>query len=265
MRPGRSRRTPGRDGREHHGNRNHSFDFASSVVLVTAAAPVTGRRKALLEETLQSAEPERALAIPADLSDKNQIAELVDQVVRHFGRIDVVVSNASGLAMGSIVDLDDADWEELRASTVDAFFHLAKHTLPVPAENGGNLVAVSSTTGIRGEWNQAAYSAAKAAVSNFVRSLALDWGPVGVRLNAVAPSLTWSDRTGLLKDDPELHDKAVDRISLGRLGEPEEVALAVLFLASDAARFVTGAVLPVDGGTSAAAGQFRYDPQAPPS
>jgi meso-butanediol dehydrogenase / (S,S)-butanediol dehydrogenase / diacetyl reductase len=253
------------------------FDFSSSVVLVTgggtgigraiarafldagASVVVTGRRKELLDETLRGVEPGRASAIPADLREKDQIVDLVEQVVRQFGRLDVVVSNASGLAMGSIVDLDDTDWDDLRAGTVDAFFHLAKHTLPVLAANGGNLVAVSSATGVRGEWNQAAYGAAKAAVTNFVRSLALDWGPAGVRLNAVAPSLTWSDRTSLLKDHPELHAKAVERIALGRLGEPEEVALAVLYLASDAARFVTGAVLPVDGGTSAAGGQFRYE------
>jgi meso-butanediol dehydrogenase/(S,S)-butanediol dehydrogenase/diacetyl reductase len=259
---------------------NARFDFSSSVVLVTgggtgigraiarafldagATVAVTGRRKELLDETIRGVAPEKAVAIPADLADKHQIDDLVDGIVDRYGRLDVVVSNAAGLAMGSIVDLDDADWDQLRGGIVDAFFHLAKRTLPVLAEHGGNLVAVTSTTGMRGEWNQAAYGAAKAAVSNFVRSLALDWGTAGVRVNAVAPSLTWSDRTNLLKDYPQLHEQAVGRIALGRLAEPEEIALAVLFLASDGARFVTGAELPVDGGTSAAAGQFRFDPSS---
>lgn len=257
------------------------YDFSSSVVLVTgggtgigraiarafldagATVVVTGRRKELLDETVQGAAPGRAAVVPADLRDSDQIAGLVEETVRRFGRVDVLVHNASGgPSLNSVVDLDDAGWHDLRSSTLDAFFHLAKHTLPILAEHGGNVVAVSSTTGLRGEWNQAAYGAAKAAVTNFVRSLALDWGGAGVRLNAVAPSLTWTDRTEVLKAYPELHAKAVERIALGRLGEPEEVAAAVLFLASDAARFVTGAVLPVDGGTSAAAGQFRTDPGA---
>jgi meso-butanediol dehydrogenase / (S,S)-butanediol dehydrogenase / diacetyl reductase len=256
------------------------YDFTDSVVLVTgggtgigratarafldagATVAVTGRRKDALDEAVQDAASGRSAVIPADLRDSDQIADLVAEVVRRFGRLDVLVHSAAGLAMGPITDLDDTGWEDLRSGILDAFVHLTRRTLPILAEHGGSVVAVSSTTGLRGEWNQAAYGAAKAAVSNLVRSLALDWGPSGVRLNAVAPSLTWSTRTELLKDHPELHAKAVERIALGRLGEPEEVAQAVLFLASDAARFVTGVVLPVDGGTSAAAGQFRYDPSA---
>jgi len=110
-------------------------------------------------------------------------------------------------------------------------------------------------SGERGDWGQAAYNATKAAISNFVRSLALDWGAEGVRLNAVAPAFTLTELTEGVGRDPESLAPLVNRIALGRPGEPEDVAPAVLFLASDAARYVTGVVLPVDGGTSASTGQ----------
>ena len=251
------------------------YDFTDSVVLVTgggtgiglaitraflaagATVVVAGRRKETLDEALRDAPSERAVAIPTDLADKGQIGELVDEVVRRFGRLDVVVSNAAGYAPGEITDLDDADWEAMRATNVDGFFHLAKKTLPVLARSGGNLVAVSSVSGQAGDWGQAGYNATKAAVSNFVRSLALDWGPAGVRLNAVAPALTRTGAVAPVTEDPDLLARFEDRVALGRIGEPEDIAPAVLFLASDAARYVTGTVLAVDGGTGASTGQAR--------
>ncbi|GLZ55556.1 SDR family oxidoreductase [Actinomycetospora sp. NBRC 106378] len=251
------------------------FDFSDSVVLVTgggtgiglaitrafldagAIVAVAGRRREPLDEALRGAPADRALAVPTDLADRQQIGDLVDEVVRRFGRLDVVVSNAAGYVNGEITDLEDADWAAMRATNVDGFFHLAKKALPVLAESGGNLVAVSSVSGLAGDWGQAGYNATKAAVSNFVRSLALDWGPRGVRLNAVAPALTRTSAVAAVTENPSLLETFVDRVALGRIGEPEDIAPAVLFLASDAARYVTGVVLPVDGGTSASTGQGR--------
>jgi meso-butanediol dehydrogenase / (S,S)-butanediol dehydrogenase / diacetyl reductase len=250
-----------------------SFDFSGSVVLVTgggsgigraiarafldagATVAVTGRRMERLEETLSGHPEERTSAVQADLGDPRQVAAVVEQVRERFGRLDVVVSNAAGYAQGPITELRDGDWTQLRAVNVDAFFHLAKATLPLLAESRGSLVAVSSVSGLRGDWGQAAYNATKAAVSNFVRSLALDWGPQGVRLNAVAPSFTLTDLTeGVGRDEASLAPYN-NRIALGRPAEPADIAPAVLFLASEAARYVTGVVLPVDGGTTAATGQ----------
>ena len=250
-----------------------TFDFTGSVVLVTgggsgiglaitrafldagATVAVTGRRRERLEQALGGVPAERTLALPADLSDGAQVAGVVRDTVGRFGRLDVIVSNAAGYATGPLTELADDAWERLRATNVDAFFHLAKAALPHLADSRGSLVAVSSVSGDRGDWGQAAYNATKAAITNFVRSLALDWGDRGVRLNAVAPAFTLTELTEGVGRDEQSLAPMVNRIALGRPGEPEDVAPAVLFLASDAARYVTGAVLPVDGGTSASTGQ----------
>ncbi len=250
-----------------------SFDFTGSVVLVTgggsgiglaitrafldagATVAVTGRRPDRLEQALAGHPAERTAALPADVSDGAQVTRLVAEVVERFGRLDVVVSNAAGYESGPLTELADDAWERLRATNVDAFFHLAKAALPHLATSGGNLVAVSSVSGERGDWGQAAYNATKAAISNFVRSLALDWGADGVRLNAVAPAFTLTELTEGMGRDEESLAPFVNRIPLGRPGQPEDVAPVVLFLASEAAGYVTGAVVPVDGGTSASTGQ----------
>ena len=250
-----------------------TFDFTGSVVLVTgggtgiglaitrafldagATVAITGRRRRPLEAALDGLPGARAAALPADVSDPAQVRQLVADVVARFGRLDVVVSNAAGYASGELTDLDDDAWEQMRATNVDAFFHLAKAALPRLAESGGNLVAVSSVSGLRGDWGQAGYNATKAAVTNFVRSLALDWGPRGVRLNAVAPAFTFTELNADAGRDEASLAPHVNRVPLGRIAEPEDVAPSVLFLASEGARYVTGAVLAVDGGTSASTGQ----------
>jgi meso-butanediol dehydrogenase/(S,S)-butanediol dehydrogenase/diacetyl reductase len=250
-----------------------TFDFTSSVVLVTgggsgigagiakafldagATVVITGRRLDRLERTLAGYPAAQAAAITADLADGAQVRALISEITSRFGRLDVVVSNAAGYETGQLTDLSDQAWEALRGTNVDGFFHLAKASLPHLAESGGNLVAVSSVSGDRGDWGQAAYNASKAAITNFVRSLALDWGPKGVRLNAVAPAFTITELTAPMAEDEKVLAAAVNRIALGRPGRPADVAPAVLFLASDSARYITGAVLAVDGGTSASTGQ----------
>jgi meso-butanediol dehydrogenase/(S,S)-butanediol dehydrogenase/diacetyl reductase len=252
-----------------------TFDFTGSVVLVTgggsgiglaitrafagagATVAVTGRRRERLEQALDGVPADRAAALPADVSDPAQVRQLVADVVDRFGRLDVVVSNAAAYESGELTDLADDAWERLRATNVDAFFHLAKAALPHLAESRGNLVAVSSVSGLRGDWGQAAYNASKAAVTVFVQSLALDWGGRGVRLNAVAPAFTFTEINQDAPRDEASLAPHVNRVPLGRIGEPEDIAPAVLFLASEGARYVTGAVLTVDGGTSASTGQAR--------
>jgi meso-butanediol dehydrogenase/(S,S)-butanediol dehydrogenase/diacetyl reductase len=219
-----------------------------------AKVAVVGRRKEKLDATLAEA-GDRGLAVQADVADPVQATRIVDDVVAHFGRLDVFVNNAATYVNKPFLDLTTDDWAALQRTNVDAFFHLAQKALPELEKTGGNVVAIGSVSGLRGDWGQSGYNATKALVMNLVQCLALDFGPKGVRLNAVAPSFTFTETTAPMSDDAAVLDAFANRIALGRPGEPEDIAPAVLFLASDDARYVTGAFLAVDGGTTASTGQ----------
>jgi meso-butanediol dehydrogenase/(S,S)-butanediol dehydrogenase/diacetyl reductase len=141
------------------------------------------------------------------------------------------------------------------AVDVDGVFFCTRAALPHLLESKGSIVNVSSVSGLGGDWNMSFYNAAKGAVSNFTRSLALELGPKGVRVNAVNPSLTSTGLTEGMRSDRELMAKFAERIPLGRGAEPAEIADVIAFLASHDARFVTGVNLPVDGGLMASNGQ----------
>jgi len=254
----------------------NNYRFEGKVVLVTgggsgigravarafldngAMVAVCGRRMDALEGTLVSYPKEKTMAVSKDISDPQASGEIAAAVTERFGRLDVVVSNAGILEKGDFVDLSQSRWEQMRSTNIDAFFYLAKAVFPALQKSGGTLIATSSVSGLNGDWKQAAYNATKHAVSGFVRSLALDWGEKGVRVNAVAPAFTVTDMTASVTESPEREAKLapyINRIPLGRPGYPEDVAPAVLFLASPDAAYITGVVLPVDGGTSASTGQ----------
>ena len=251
----------------------NTYDFAGRTVLVTgggsgiglaitraflangANVAITGRRRDTLEEALTGHPAERTLAVTADVGREDDVRDLVAAVVDRFGALDVVVNNAAAYTSGPFDELGAEDWTAIRTTNIDGFVHVARHTLPELEKSGGNLVVVGSVSGLRGDWEQAAYNATKAAIMNFVQSLALDYGPRGVRLNAVAPAFTVTPLTADAAADEEVAAAAVNRVALGRLGRPEDVAPAVLFLASPDAAYITGAFLAVDGGTSASTGQ----------
>jgi len=132
--------------------------------------------------------------------------------------------------------------------------HLAKSGAP----GGGAIVNTSSVSGTGGDWTMPIYNASKGAVTNLTRGLALQLGEQGIRVNAVCPSMTRTEMSAGIRDDEQLYEAFLRRIPLGRAGEPEDVAAVVAFLASEDARFVTGANLPVDGGVSASNGQPNF-------
>lgn len=136
-------------------------------------------------------------------------------------------------------------------------FYLATEAERYLKESSGSLIATSSVSGLYGDWGQAVYNATKHAVAGFVRSLALDWGADGVRVNAIAPAFTISDFTEDVWEGGADLSAYTDRVALGRPGYPQDVVGPVLFLASDDASYITGIVMPVDGGTSASTGQPR--------
>lgn len=256
----------------------NKYDFDGKTILITGAGSgigraiarafldnganvaITGRRAGPLEETLAGYSSKRTLVLPGDISMANAAKDAVVAVEQKFGQLDVAVHNAAIFSGGEIQDVSDADWNHIRAVNIDGFFHFAKAVYPALLKTKGSLLATLSVSALFGDWKQSVYNATKHAEAGFVRCLALDWGDKGIRVNGIAPAFTITEMTKemLPLQEPQ-RTKAlapfVNRIALGRPAMPDDVAPAVLFLASDDARYITGAILPVDGGTSASTGQ----------
>ncbi|MBA9071081.1 meso-butanediol dehydrogenase/(S,S)-butanediol dehydrogenase/diacetyl reductase [Methylobacterium sp. RAS18] len=220
-----------------------------------ASVVLNGRTREKLERVTADLEPDRVLVQTGDVSDQGDAEALIAAAVERFGRLDILVNNAGVVPTGPLLDASVADWRKVMAIDVDGVFFCTRAALPHLIRSGGNIVNVSSVSGLGGDWNMSFYNAAKGAVSNFTRSLALELGERGVRVNAVNPGLTFTDLTEDMKGDTALMKRFAERIPLGRGAEPDEVADVIAFLASADARYVTGVNLPVDGGLTASNGQ----------
>ncbi|MEE5151199.1 SDR family oxidoreductase [Pseudomonas alliivorans] len=220
----------------------------ASVVLV-------GRNEEKLKKVHAQLEGEGHLVRAADVADLSDVEALFKEVTSHFGRLDVLVNNAGIVKSGKVTELEVQDWKELMSVDLDGVFYCTRSAMPALIVSKGNIVNVSSVSGMGGDWGMSFYNAAKGAITNFTRALALDHGADGVRVNAVCPSLTRSELTDDMMDNAALMAKFKERIALGRPAEPEDIGDVIAFLASDDARFVTGVNLPVDGGLSASNGQ----------
>ncbi|GJE53358.1 Glucose 1-dehydrogenase [Methylobacterium tardum] len=249
------------------------MQFDGKVVIVTGAGSGIGaatakrfggagaqvvlndRTREPLEAVAAGLDPGRVVLQTGDVSEQADAETLIAAAIDRFGRLDVLVNNAGVVPTGPILEASVQDWRKVMAVDVDGVFFCTRAALPHLVQAGGNIVNVSSVSGLGGDWNMSFYNAAKGAVSNFTRSLALELGAQGVRVNAVNPGLTFTGLTQDIKRDQELMRRFAERIPLGRGAEPEEVADVIAFLASDAARYVTGVNLPVDGGLTASNGQ----------
>ncbi|MPS69750.1 MULTISPECIES: SDR family NAD(P)-dependent oxidoreductase [Novosphingobium] len=188
---------------------------------------------------------------PCDVTDDAALAALVDRAVAEFGGLDVLVCNAgiTGRA-GPFADLDMADYARVMAINLTSQVALCNLALPKIAERGGGAaVLVSSLSGLRGNGRINAYALAKAGVAQLARNLAVEWGPRGVRVNAISPGFIATELSGPLLADEAFMARRMAMTPLRRPGTPQEVAGAAVFLASDAGAFVTGHNLVVDGGT----------------
>ncbi|MCG3857437.1 SDR family oxidoreductase [Psychrobacter sp. Ps2] len=230
----------------------------ASVVLV-------GRTAATLEETAKELPQDRTwihtdnyLIITCDISVQSQVQEMVERAIDKFGKIDILINNAGKATQGKITELSADDWRSAIDVNLNGTFYVSQAAMPHLITSKGNIVNISSLSGVGGDWNMAAYNAAKAGVTNLTRTLALDHGSDGVRVNAVNPSVTKTDMTTAIQDNESKTDKFLARCPLGRLAAPEDIAAAITFLASDDASMITGVNLPVDGGVSTSNGQPQF-------
>lgn len=228
------------------------------VVLVGRTADTLAETAEQFPEDHTWIHTDNYLCVTCDISVQSQVQEMVKHTIDKFERIDVLVNNAGKATQGKITDLSAEDWRSAIDVNLNGTFYVSQAAMPHLIETKGSIVNVSSLSGMGGDWNMAAYNAAKAGVTNLTRTLALDHGPDGVRVNAVNPSVTKTSMTTAIQDNDSKTDKFLARCPLGRLAAPEDIAAAITFLASSDAAMITGVNLPVDGGVSASNGQPQF-------
>ncbi|MCL6262979.1 SDR family NAD(P)-dependent oxidoreductase [Craterilacuibacter sp. RT1T] len=216
---------------------------------------ICGRREAPLAAVAESirAHGGKADYIVADVSDEASIAGAIRQAATRGGKLDIVVNNAMAYSWGSIADTDTAAWRSNFTTTVDGTFWGTRAAMQIFREqgSGGAIVNLASICGLFGTAWMAGYSAAKAAVINFTRATASEGAASGVRANVVIPGVVETPATAGMLSDDKTRAGTEKLIPMKRVGQPLELANAILFLASDEASYVTGACLSVDGGRAA--------------
>ena len=206
---------------------------------------VTGRREEPLAE-LAAEFPDAVRYVATDVTEKGAPANAVRFVVEQFERLDILVNNAGMGVLGPLVELGDDPIQQTFAVNVEGVLITTREAIPSLSKNGGAVVNISSTIAQASMPGTAAYAGSKAAMERITSSLAVELGPQGIRVNSVAPGVTNTDIIAIAPQ--EMIDGMVAQTPLGRIGEPEDIARAVVFLASDDASWITGQVLQSSGG-----------------
>jgi NAD(P)-dependent dehydrogenase (short-subunit alcohol dehydrogenase family) len=224
--------------------------YAKALAEAGASVALGARRGRGLEATRNMVEGlgRRAIAVQADISRREDCRALVDATVNAFGRVDILVNNAGGGSAAPALTESEEHFRDVVDLNLHGSFWMAQASARVMPP-GSSIVNISSVMALRtAKTDAAAYSASKAGVLGLTRDLAAQWAPKGIRVNAIAPGTFPTEATAGMSAE-YIAKVVARRIPAGRLGDPEDAAAAVLFLASDAASYITGVTLPVDGGT----------------
>jgi NAD(P)-dependent dehydrogenase (short-subunit alcohol dehydrogenase family) len=232
-----------------------------------AAVAVVDTRLAKAQETVTAINDGggHAIAIQADVAAAADVEAMVKTTVEQLGGLHVLFSNAGTLRPGTAVELSVDDWDLVMAVNVRSVFLGAKYAVPImEAAGGGSIINTASISGLHGDGGAVCYAASKAAVINLTRALATDHSPAGIRVNAICPGTIQTPPVLRMMQDPHALEVNLAAHSLGRLGFPEEIAAAAVWLASDESSFVTGEALVVDGGLRARSPLGRLADPRPP-
>jgi NAD(P)-dependent dehydrogenase (short-subunit alcohol dehydrogenase family) len=249
------------------------FDLTGKVAIVTGstkgiglaiatrmaehgATVVISSRKPDLCETVAAGIREtggKAIAIPCHIGRKEELQKLVERTVAECGGIDILVENAAtNPYLGPAAGMSDEAFDRVMNTNVRSNVQLANMAVPHMVERGGgSVIVISSIGGLRGSQQLGAYAISKAADMQLARNIAVEWGPKNIRANAIAPGLVRTEFARALWENPVLYRKRTKDTPLQRIGEPDEIAGAAVFLASAAGSFVTGQTIVIDGGTTA--------------
>jgi NAD(P)-dependent dehydrogenase (short-subunit alcohol dehydrogenase family) len=194
----------------------------------------------------------RVQAVVGDVSRVEDCQAMIRTAIEAYGRVDVVVANAGIISLSDMLESTVDDWDKVMAIDGKGMFLTCKYAIEAMLKTGGgSIICLSSISGMAGQSRQATYGPAKFVATGLTKHLAVEWAGRGIRVNAVAPGTINTERVKAMAQEPggpEYLETVKKGHPMGRLGEPEEVANAILFLASDEASFITGAILPVDGG-----------------
>lgn len=214
---------------------------------VTLAARTTGDLETLASEI--EADGGRALACPTDITAADAVERMVQSTVETFGRVDIVVNNSGVLTTAPLLDQPADDWDRIIATNLRGTYLVTRAAgRHLVAQGSGKIVNVASSFALKGVPNHAAYSASKAGVIAFTKSMAVEWARFNVQVNAIAPGYFTTDMNAGLRADEEFATRVVRTIPARRMGRPEELAPWLLLLAGSASDYTTGAVIVVDGG-----------------
>jgi NAD(P)-dependent dehydrogenase (short-subunit alcohol dehydrogenase family) len=227
------------------------YAIAEKFVKNNIQTMLVGRNKAKLREATCEL-GKLADWILCDLTQLDEIPGTVQKIIDKFGRIDILVNNAGVHLKKALTEVTDKEYQDVILTNQTSVFCLTRSVAGFMQEQeGGCILNISSMASIYGLPYVIAYTASKSAIEGMTRAMAVELSPLGIRVNCIAPGFISTNMSSVALDkDPERKKKVISRTPLGRLGNPEEVANAAYFLVSDEASFITGVVLPVDGGNS---------------